>query len=142
MPVERIEGSTFEDSRGRLIFCNDLDLGPVVRFYRIRPEDTSHIRGWQGHQQETKWFHCLHGSLLINTVAVENFGDVDASIRPEVYTLTADKPEILKVPGGMCTALKALESGSEVLVFSDKSLKESASDDFRYPLEQWSFREK
>ena len=142
MPAERIEGSTFEDSRGRLIFCNDLDMAPVVRFYRIRPGDTRQIRGWQGHQRETKWFHCLHGSFLINTVAVENFGAVDASKHPEVYTLTADKPEILKVPGGMCTALKALESGSEVIVFSDKSLKESASDDFRYPLEQWSFREK
>lgn len=141
MPVLRIQGTQFEDSRGRMVFANDLNLEPVVRFYRIQPGDTETIRGWQGHQRETKWFHCLSGSFIINTVAVENFEAVDASVRPEVYTLTANKPEILKVSGGMCTAFKAMEADSEVLVFSDSSLEESVSDDFRFPLEQWSFRE-
>ena len=141
MPVQRIQGTTHEDHRGQLIFCNDLALDSVVRFYRMKPADTSFVRGWQGHKIETKWFHCLRGSFIINTIAVENFEAADAAITPEVYTLTAYKPEILMVPGGMCTAIKAVEKDSELLVFSDRNLEQSAADDYRYPLENWPFAE-
>lgn len=142
MQARRIDGSTYEDSRGRLVFCNDLDLEPVVRFYRIQPADAIQVRGWQGHEQETKWFHCIHGGFTINTVGVENFSSIDTGIRPEVYTLKADKPEVLMVPGGMCTAFRALEENSEVLVLSDRSLEASAADDYRFPIDTWPFRDK
>ncbi len=140
MPATRIQGAKFEDHRGEMVFCNDLNLSAVQRFYRIKPADTTLVRGWQGHHKESKWFHCVRGSFVLNTVRVENFDSPDESIRPDVYNLQADSPEVVHVSGGMCTAIKASAPDSELLVFSDCSVADSAEDDYRFPLEKWAFR--
>ena len=60
---------------------------------------------------------------------------------PEIYTLHSDKLEILRIPGGYANGFRALEQGSELLVFSDSYLEASKNDDFRFDLEKVPFVE-
>ena len=45
--------------------------------------------------------------------------------------------KIIEVPKGYANGLKALESDSEVMVFSELSLEDSSKDIIRYDYEQW-----
>ena len=51
--------------------------------------------------------------------------------------LDATKKNIIEVPKGYANGLKALESDSEVMVFSELSLEDSSKDIIRYDYEQW-----
>jgi dTDP-4-dehydrorhamnose 3,5-epimerase len=143
MPVaERIAGTAFADARGEMCFFNTFSLAEVVRFYRIKPADTRQVRAWQAHRKEQKWFYCLQGSFIVNVISVPELGATLAGEVREVHTLQAGTPEILKIPGGCATGFRALESGSELMVFSDCTLEASKADDYRYPPEHWEFMEK
>ncbi|NAY91224.1 dTDP-6-deoxy-3,4-keto-hexulose isomerase [Muricauda sp. JGD-17] len=133
-----IQGDTFTDERGTLRFVNNFDMSEVVRFYEILPKDEDLIRAWQGHQFEKKWFHCISGSFVINLVEIDNFENPSEHLTPKRIELSSQPPEILAVPNGYATGIKASVTGSILQVFSNFGLKESAADDHRYPLEKWS----
>ena len=141
MTPELLQGARHTDSRGWLDFFNDLDLGPVVRLYRIGPSDPLTIRAWQGHQHERKWFYCVQGSFIVNLVPLTKINDGISPITPEIYTVRASSQHVLKIPAGYLNGFRALEPGSELLIFSDKTLQESIADDFRLGLEVLPFRE-
>lgn len=140
--AERIAGTVFEDERGEMCFFNTFSLAEAVRFYRIKPANTELVRAWQAHKKEQKWFYCLRGSFIVNVISVPELGATLAGEVREVFVLEAGTPEILKVPGGCATGFRALEDGSELMVFSDCTLEASKADDYRYPLERWGFMEK
>ncbi len=133
-----IPGDTFTDARGTLRFANAFDMSEVVRFYEILPIDEGQIRAWQGHRFEKKWFHCLLGSFIINLVEIDNFENPSENLTPIRVELDSGKPNILAVPNGYATGIKASSPGSRLQVFSNFGLKESSEDDYRYPLEKWS----
>lgn len=141
MQPELIRGSNHKDQRGELEFFNDLDLSPVVRFYKIIPSDTKTVRAWQGHKLEKKWFYCLRGSFIVNLLPLSNFDPASCPFQPEIYTLQANKPKVLTVPPGYVSGFRAKEMGSELMVFSDKSLEESIKDDYRFVLDEHPFVE-
>lgn len=132
------QGDTFVDNRGTLRFFNNLDMAEIKRFYEISPSNTDFIRGWQGHKEEKKWFYCLSGSIVINIIKVSNFENPTINSKPSKVFLSADNPQILHVPGGNVTAIKAEMVNSRLQVFSNFTLKESKEDDFRYPLDLWN----
>ena len=141
MYPELISGISHTDQRGKLEFFNELDLRAVVRMYRITPADTLTIRAWQGHRKESKWFFCLKGSFVVNLIPLPQFQKESASYSPEIYTLHADTPKVLKIPGGYANGFRAFQADSELLVFSDKNLEESGKDEIRYGLDQIRFTE-
>nr|WP_299172557.1 WxcM-like domain-containing protein [uncultured Allomuricauda sp.] len=139
MPENRvIKGASFQDERGSMRFVNDFDMKAVVRFYEIMPENTHLIRGWQAHKEEKKWFYCLQGSFIINLVKIDAFDNPSASLKAVPHHISGDEPEVLYVPSGYATAIKAMEIGARMQVFSNFNLEASKNDDFRYPLTHWA----
>lgn len=135
-----IEGAKFADNRGNLSFFNAFDMNDVVRFYEIAPNDTVTVRAWQGHKKEKKWFYCNSGAFTINLIELHNFESPSPNIQPERIVLNAKKPTVLEISGGYANGFKAMEEGSKLLVFSNFSLEESKADDYRYPVDKWTFR--
>lgn len=132
-----IDGFSFVDDRGVLSGCNSMDLGFLKRFYIIENHENRFIRAWHGHKFETKVFYCLSGSFLVGTVKIEDFDNPNPSTEARSFTLSFHKPQVLIVPGGFANGLMNLSSSSKLLVMSDKTLKESAEDDFRFDYNFW-----
>lgn len=132
-----IRGERFEDERGKLRFINAFDMSEIVRFYEIIPENQQIIRAWQGHKREKKWFYCLSGSFIINIVEIDNFGNPSDDLVPYRIKLNSLSPEILAIPKGFATGIRATSENARLQVFSNFVLNESKNDDFRYPLEKW-----
>ena len=122
-----ISGGRYVDNRGVLRFCNDFDMSAVKRFYTIANSAEQPVRGWIGHQKETKWFFPVRGKTVIE---VENFNRVD---RVERVEMDAERPCVLKVPPG--NWFKIVQDGdAEVMVFSDCHVGEYENDDIRRQL--------
>ncbi|SHG36199.1 WxcM-like domain-containing protein [Flagellimonas flava] len=135
--IQRINGEYFKDHRGSLLFFNQLDMREIVRFYEIFPSDPKLIRGWQGHRTEKKWFYCTKGSFIINTVLIDNFDKPSKSLVTSKYILNDTFPEVLLVPQGHATAIRAMEKNARLQVYSNFTLEESKNDDYRFDLEEW-----
>lgn len=133
-----IKGEVFADDRGTMRFVNAFDMAEVVRFYEIAPKDQHIIRAWQAHKHEKKWFHCLSGSFVINVVEIDNFEKPSDDLEPIRIEMNSLVPEILAVPGGFATGIRASSENASLQVFSNATLEESKKDDFRYPLEKWT----
>ncbi|WP_298789314.1 hypothetical protein [uncultured Allomuricauda sp.] len=132
-----IEGEVFEDERGKLRFVNRFDMSEIVRFYEIAPKNEQIIRAWQGHEFEKKWFYCLSGSFICNIINIDSFDNPSDELIPKRVELNSENPQILEVPNGFATGIKASSKDARLQVFSNFGLKESKEDDYRYPLEKW-----
>jgi len=122
------------DHRGKLTFINDFDLKNIKRYYLIYQNEKNMIRAWQGHRDESKYFHIIEGSFKIVLLNPENWYNISSDLKPRIFILNASKPKLLIVPPGYINGIKALENDSLLLVFSDKSLDESRKDDYRWEL--------
>ncbi len=134
---ELIEGGSFTDERGTVAFVNDFDLKDVRRFYTITHPETETVRAWQGHREESKWFYCLRGSFRVAVVKIDDWENPSDKLPASSFTLNESESQVLFVPPGFANGFRALKPGSELLVFSDKSLDESAGDDFRFDKNLW-----
>lgn len=132
-----IQGGSFADERGELRFVNDFNLSKVVRFYQVSHPSTDTVRAWQGHQYEQKWFYCLSGSFLVNLVEIDNWEKPSLELKAHTFELKADNPTVLHIPGGFANGFKALEENSVLMVYSNKSLKDSEKDSYRFDLSNW-----
>lgn len=133
-----IEGDVFKDDRGTMRFANAFNMDEIVRFYEIAPANQKIIRAWQGHRHEKKWFHCLSGSFVINLVEIDDFKYPSKDLVPKRFAIDATVPQILCVPGGYATGIKASSENARLQVFSNVPLKDSTTDDYRFPLVTWS----
>lgn len=134
---ELIRGGNFTDERGTLSFVNDFDLKEVKRFYSITHTDKSVVRAWQGHQQETKWFRCLKGCFVVAWKKIDNWNKPSEFPEAEYEILDATENKVLRIPPGYANGLKALDSESEIMVFSDYYLGESLDDKIRFDSNLW-----
>jgi dTDP-4-dehydrorhamnose 3,5-epimerase-like enzyme len=132
-----IPGEIHQDERGSLAFVNDFDLKKFQRFYIISPENKSIVRAWQGHQKELKAFYCLKGSFVIAAVLIDNWSSPSDELKPVIFKLSDKESQILFIPPGHATGIKAGKNQSKLLVFSDRTLPESRADDFRYDPNRW-----
>ena len=132
-----ITGEVFEDERGILRSFNLFNMSEIVRLYEIAPKSQELIRGWQGHKLEKKWFRCITGSFVINLVKIDDFDNPSEDLIPERFELNSRNSKILAVPKGHATGIKAISEDSRLEVFSNFGLKDSASDDYRFPLGKW-----
>lgn len=132
-----IDGFVFADDRGVLTGCNSIDLGVIKRFYFVENYESRFIRAWHGHKFETKYLYCVAGSFLIGVVRVENFDKPDPLAKVETFNLTVMKPQLLVIPGGFANGLMNLTENSKLVVMSNKTLRESEGDDFRFDYDYW-----
>lgn len=135
--IKVVEGGISVDERGVISHVNDFDMSDIERFYVIHQNDTSVIRAWHGHQFEKKYFYVLKGSFTMAFVKVDNWENPSVELKPEVYSLSSDKSEVLCIPEGYANGLKANEPKSILLVYSNKVLSEAVNDSWRYDKDMW-----
>jgi len=129
MQPRLIKGDLAVDDRGKLSFVNDFDFKDVKRFYTVQNHIGYNMRGWHGHKKEAKYALVTRGWAVF---VAKEFNKREGAER-EVYkfALSADKPEILCIPGGYYHAFQTKTHDTQVMFFSTATLEESKDDDFR-----------
>ena len=130
-----IKGGSHTDFRGRISFVNDFKLEGVNRFYTIHHPDTSIVRAWQGHTQESKYYYPVKGSWIIAWVKME-FDKPEEEWEAEIIKLKATDNKLIYLPPGYANGFKALEKGSIIIGFSAPGEKEE-KEILRWPSEKW-----
>ena len=136
--ISVIQGGNYEDARGKLIFFNDFDMKNVRRFYLIEHPDSSIVRAWQGHKKEQKWFYVIEGSFKVVIVKPEQWQHRPSEVlAPREFILKSENNQLLYIPGGYANGFKGLEEHSKLMIFSDLTISEAASDDYRFDKSLW-----
>ena len=135
-----IQGGVAKDHRGQIRFVNDFDMSLVKRFYIIKNLDTELVRGWRAHKIEQRWFYVLSGSFSVDLVKIDNWEVASPDLPVDNMVISAANLRVLHVPAGSGTAFRALESESELLVYSDYAIEHAANDDHTYPLDYFKNR--
>jgi dTDP-4-dehydrorhamnose 3,5-epimerase len=120
-----------KDERGEIRFCNEFDLHPFHRFYSISSGKENQIRAWQGHKIERKVFLPLSGKTKIVLVEITDFSTPKAGKIVE-FLLDFENPVLLVVPEGYANGIQFKSQKSSIMVFSNLSLQDSITDDFRF----------
>jgi dTDP-4-dehydrorhamnose 3,5-epimerase-like enzyme len=134
---EILTGENYADERGELFYNNDFDLSAVKRMYIIKHHDKSIVRAWQGHRREHKFFKCIKGSFVISWKKIDDFTNPTDNNIPEHTILKKTENKVLSIPPGYANGFKALESDSELMVFSDHYLADCADDNIRFGKDLW-----
>ncbi|HSV88901.1 MAG TPA: hypothetical protein VLH61_09690 [Bacteroidales bacterium] len=134
-----IKGGCFSDPRGTLRFVNDFHFEGIKRFYTIQHPDIEVIRAWQGHKRETKYFFVSRGSFVFNWINIDDWELPSSNLSVNSKVLSEKDCTVLIIPPGHVNGFKALEPDSTIIVFSDLTLDESKSDDYRFDVEYWRF---
>lgn len=127
-----IQGGISKDHRGQIRFVNDFDMSDVRRFYIIKNRDLELIRGWRAHKLEQRWFYVLKGSFKLGLVRIDDFNNPSKNLNVENIILDSKNNQLIHISQGYGTAFKALEKGSEILVFADHSLEHAKLDDYTF----------
>jgi dTDP-4-dehydrorhamnose 3,5-epimerase-like enzyme len=133
-----IQPKAFKDDRGSLFAYNDFnfqDLAIKRAFYI----NVVHFRGWHGHQQENNWFKVNKGMLKILLVKPDDWQKPSVELKPLEFILKSEDHQILFIPAGYVSAIKCLKDPSVLEVFSDKTLNESLTDDYRFDSSLWYY---
>lgn len=135
--IRILQGGIFRDHRGELVHVNDFHLEGARRYYVIKHDSTEVVRGWHGHRFEAKWFQCLRGGFRLAFVKPDDWEHPSPDLVPEVFTLTAERSELLCLPAGYANCIRATEPDSILLVFSGKVLEEAVHDSWRWEPATW-----
>ena len=133
--IDIIKGGIAKDHRGHIRFVNDLDMTDVKRFYIINNANTEYIRGWRGHRIERRWFYVLAGSFEVSIVKIDDWDNPSPELAVEFKILKAQEMQVLYIPAGHATAVRAIENNNELLVFADYGLEHAQLDDYTWPAE-------
>ncbi|MGV6945616.1 WxcM-like domain-containing protein [Sphingobacterium kyonggiense] len=133
--MEYIQGGIAKDQRGQIRFVNDFDMSLVKRFYIIKNADLDLVRGWRAHRIEQRWFYVLSGSFAIDIVKIDNWDNASQDLEVKKVILNSSDNQVLHLSTGYGTAFQALETNSEILVFSDYGIENATNDDYTYPLD-------
>ena len=116
MKPKFIIGNQHSDSRGRLLFNNDFDISEVKRIYVIENSSVDFIRAWQGHKIEQRWFSAMRGSFEIKLIAIDDWDKPNPLLECETFQLKSGNLDILHIPSGYVSSIKALEDNSRRLL--------------------------
>lgn len=133
--IDIILGGVHKDKRGQIKFFNDFDLKDVRRFYLINNSNLDVIRGWRAHKIEQRWFYPISGSFSFDLVEIDNWEQPDKELNLLNKIICSKDNNILHVPAGFGTAIKALEPDSELLVFGDHPIEHASLDDYTFELD-------
>ena len=136
--VEFIEGGLAVDDRGKLAFCNALDMREIKRFYQVTNHNATFVRAWHGHKREDKYIFLGKGAALVATVRVDDWDHPNKDAHIERFVLSEMKPGVVYVPGGHAHGFKTLTADTQLMFFSTSTLEESLKDDFRFDAYFWN----
>ena len=128
-----IKGGISLDNRGQIRYVNEFDMSSIKRFYIIQNSDTELIRGWRAHRIEDRWFYVISGSFEINIVEIDNWDQPSVDLSILKYNISAEELQLIHLPAGFGTAIRALEKNSELLVFANYGLEHASSDNYTWP---------
>lgn len=126
-----IQGNAHTDDRGTLYYNNDFNASAVKRIYFIENRDTDFVRAWQGHKIEQRWFSAANGSFEIKLIKVDNWETPSLNLGQHIFTISAEKLDILHIPAGYISSIRALTDDAKLLVMADFGLGE-IKDEYRY----------
>lgn len=126
-----INGGSYSDIRGDVTYNNDFDMSSIKRIYSIQNVNTSLVRAWQGHAIERRWFSVLKGSFEIKYIKIDNWENPTKSLDVFSRIINDENFDVLCVPGGYVSSIKALEENSKLLLMSDYRLGE-IEDEYRF----------
>jgi len=133
-------GISFDD-RGSVRFLNSLDLIQWKRFYIVENNSTGFIRAWHGHKYESKLMVVLSGSVLVGTLAINDFENPSKEEVPIRRVIHASANEALYIPAGNVNGFMSLTSETKVMFFSSSTLEQSKKDDYRFNWDYWNIWE-
>lgn len=126
-----ISGDSHKDDRGILSFNNSFNASEVKRIYVIENNTVDIKRGWTGHAVEKRWFSAMKGEFSIYIIEIDNWELPSKNIQPVKFTISEEKLDILLVPPGHITLIKASADNAKLLVMADYLLGET-NDEYRY----------
>ena len=135
-----IPGGSHTDHRGTISFVNDFDMSQIKRFYIIQNNDTSTIRAWRGHITEQRWFSVVQGEFLIRLVKIDDWKSPSKDLAVEEYSLSSENPEVLHIPTGYASWVKAAIDHSKLIVFADHGIEHAKEDDYLFPEDYFNFK--
>lgn len=134
----QVNGGLHEDNRGSVAFVNDFDVSHYQRCYHITHSSVKTVRAWQGHFAEEKAFWVTKGAFLLQWIFLEGCQNPAESLEVFSQVISASEPKVLMLPAGYANGFQALEVNSSLMVFSNKSVKESEQDDYRWPADYFT----
>lgn len=129
-----INGGSHSDTRGTVRFNNSFDATVIKRIYLIENNDTTFVRGWQGHRIEQRWFSVLKGSFKIELITIDNWEHPSKDLESLSFIINAETLDVLHIPEGFVSSIQSLEEGSKLLVMADYLLGE-IKDGYRYDID-------
>ncbi|WP_324721860.1 sugar epimerase [Salinimicrobium sp. HB62] len=93
--------------------------------------DISFIRGWQGHKIEQRWFSAVNGCFKIELRKIDSNGEISEGSELRTFILHSEKLDVLHVPAGYVSAIKAQEENSKLLAMADHFTNE-VQDEVRW----------
>jgi len=129
-----IVGGVHTDVRGTLRCNNAFDASAIKRMIVIENVDTSFVRAWQGHKIEQRWFSAVQGGFTIRLIAPDNWETPFKDAEIETYELDSAKLDILHIPSGYISSIRATAEGSRLLVMSNYAFNEIV-DEYRFPVD-------
>ena len=132
-----INGGSHTDTRGTVRFNNSFDATAIKRIYLIENNETTFVRGWQGHRIEQRWFSVLQGSFKIRLIAIDNWKNPSRNLKFLSFIINTEKLDVLHVPQGYVSSIQSLEQGSKLLVMADYVLG-VIQDEYRFDIDYFS----
>lgn len=136
--LKLIDAGVAIDDRGELLYCNNLDMTKIKRFYHITNYLNPFVRAWHGHKIEEKYILVTKGSALVAAVEVDKWDTPSKDLKIQTFLLNDKNPKILYIPAGYAHGYKTLLSDTRLTIFSSLSLSESQKDDYRYDVNYWN----
>jgi dTDP-4-dehydrorhamnose 3,5-epimerase len=130
-------GDLAVDDRGEVGFVNEFDFAGVKRFYTVKNHRAGFIRAWHGHRQEAKYVTVLGGAALVAAVLIDDWNRPSKDLQISKYIISAKKPRVLFIPAGYANGFMSLTIDTQVVFFSTSTLKDSSTDDVRFPARYW-----
>ena len=132
-----INGLSYVDERGTLLYNNNVNLTSVKRSYIIENNKINPIRAWQGHKIEQRWFIAIVGNFIIKLIQIDDWNSPNKSLPKIQFLLNSNTFNVLHIPPGYISCIESLELGSKLFVMSDYGFKE-IEDDYRFPLDYFN----
>jgi len=77
---------------------------------------------------KSQYFKCIRGSFVVAWKKIDDFNNPTDNNKVGFTVLKESENNVLSISAGFANGLKALESNSEIMVFSDYKLGESLDD--------------
>lgn len=132
MIPELITGSCHTDDRGFLKYNNLFNAKSIKRIYTIENKEIGFFRRWQGHKVEQRWFVAVDGIFNIDIIKIDNWKKPSKNLKIESYKISNKNLDILHIPNGYVTSIKAETNNAKLLVLADYELNE-IDDNYKFP---------